>query len=262
MSDTIEQEQYIKSFFAEADLPTPVKKTPVLTEDDDLIELGDNFDFDGFQVVRREFFAHMREPSISFARLKFHVNQACLARFPDTDYVQVLINRETKIMALRPCEEGERDSFEWTRMYKGKKVPKDVNCKLFFAKIFSMMGWNPDYRYKLLGRVIHSKGIYLLAFDLNSTEVYQKKINDEGKLRMSRTPTFPASWQNQFGLSYNEHQQSMHINIFDGYAVYAIKDASKNEVPTKVSDNDEPTTTDNLGGDDVAGIQPFNQRGY
>ena len=44
---------------------------PNISADDDVIELGDNFDFDGFQVVRREFFAHIREPSISFNSCKF-----------------------------------------------------------------------------------------------------------------------------------------------------------------------------------------------
>ena len=32
----------------------------------DVIELSDDFDFDGYQVVRREFFAHTFEPSITF----------------------------------------------------------------------------------------------------------------------------------------------------------------------------------------------------
>ena len=31
----------------------------------DVIELSDDFDFDGYQVVRREFFAHTFEPSIT-----------------------------------------------------------------------------------------------------------------------------------------------------------------------------------------------------
>ncbi len=35
---------------------------------------------------------------------------------------------------------------------------------------------------------------------------------------------FPSGWQNQFGLPFYEHRQSMQVNIFDGYAIYAIKD--------------------------------------
>ena len=90
---------------------TTLHGAPVLGKNDELLEMGASFDFDGFQVVRREFFAHLNEPSISFNNYKFYVNTACLTKFPDTEYVQVLVNRNTKILALRPCGEGERDSF-------------------------------------------------------------------------------------------------------------------------------------------------------
>lgn len=193
-------------------------------DDEEILELGDDFDFDGFQVVRREFFAHLREPSVSFNNCKFSVNASCLSKFPETEYVQVLVNRDSKILALRPCEEGDRDSFRWCNLVKGKRKPKAITCKLFFAKIFSLMDWNPQYRYKLLGRLIHANGEYLLAFDLTATEVYQRSFEEGKKPKTSRTPVFPAGWQDQFGLPFSEHKQSMQINIFDGYAVYAIKE--------------------------------------
>ncbi len=209
--------------------PSPItdETTPALDQNDELLEFGDDFDFDGYQVVRREFFAHMNEPSVTFNTCKFYVNTACLAKFPKTEYVQALINQETKIMALCPCEEEQRDSFLWCSTSKGKRKPKQITCKLFFAQIFTLMDWNPDYRYKLLGKLIHANGKYLLAFDLTATEVYMKTITPEGKPKASRTPVFPAEWQGQFGLPYDEHRQSMQINVFDGYAVYAIKDTSQ-----------------------------------
>lgn len=191
---------------------------------EDVIELGDSFDMDGFQVVRREFFAHTNEPSVSFNNCKFYVNSACLAKLPETDYVQVLINPDTHILALRPCEERDRESLAWCGSYKGKRKPRQTTCKLFFAKVVSMMDWNPDYRYKLMGKLIHAKGEYLLAFDLTATEVYQRTFPERAKPKTSRTPIFPSSWQNQFGLPFEEHRQSMQINIFDGYAIYSLKD--------------------------------------
>ena len=199
--------------------------TPVLAEGDEVIELED-FDFDNFQVVRREFFAHMREPSVTFNDCKFQVNTACITKFPNFDYAQVLVSQEQKILALRPCAEGVKDAYMWCGVTKGKRKPKPITCKLFFAKIVSLMNWNPKYRYKLLGRLIHSNGEYLIAFDLNAPEVYQRTFVEGEKPKTSRTPVFPSEWQTQFGLPYNVHKQSMQINIFDGYAVYAIKDTT------------------------------------
>lgn len=211
---------------------------PVLGDNDEVVEMGKDFDFDGFQVVRREFFAHTREPSVTFNNCKFYVNTACLTKFPAHDYAQVLINRENKILALRPCTEGARDSFQWCNVSKGKRKPKPITCRLFFAKIVSLMGWDPNYRYKMLGKLIHSNDEYLLAFDLTATEIYQKTIIEGEKPKTSRTPVFPAQWQEQFGLPFNEHKQSMQINIVDGYAIYSIKDTTNRNIK-----NTEKTTS-------------------
>lgn len=200
-------------------------EAPVLAEGDEILEL-ENFDFEDFQVVRREFFAHLREPSVTFNDCKFQVNMACLTKFPNCDFAQVLISQQQKILALRPCAEGTKDAYMWCGVSKGKRKPKAITCKMFFAKIVSLMDWNPKYRYKLLGRLIHSNGEYLIAFDLNAPEVYQRTFVEGEKPKTSRTPVFPSEWQTQFGLPYNVHKQSMQINIFDGYAVYAIKDTT------------------------------------
>ena len=208
-------------------------EAPVLAEGDEILEL-ENFDFEDFQVVRREFFAHLREPSVTFNDCKFQVNMACLTKFPNCDFAQVLISQQQKILALRPCAEGTKDAYMWCGVSKGKRKPKAITCKMFFAKIVSLMDWNPKYRYKLLGRLIHSNGEYLIAFDLNAPEVYQRTFVEGEKPKTSRTPVFPSEWQTQFGLPYNVHKQSMQINIFDGYAVFAVKENSDGEKPVEL----------------------------
>ncbi len=192
--------------------------------DGEIIELGGEFDYEGYQVVRREFFAHTNEPSITFNNYKVYVNSACLSRFPSVDYVQVLVNRNRRILAIRPCHEEERDAFAWCNTGTGRRKPKQITCRLFFAKVFDLMDWNPDFRYKLLGKVIHANDEYLVAFDLSATEVYQRISKDGEKPKTSRKPVFPEGWQDQFGLPFKEHQKSLQVNIFDGYAVYGIKD--------------------------------------
>ena len=82
----------------------------------------------------------------------------------------------------------------------------------------------------------------MLAFDLSSTEVYQKTYVEGEKPKASRTPVFPSGWQNQFGLPFYEHRQSMQVNIFDGYAIYAIKDNTAVKPETSSSDADDDDT--------------------
>lgn len=197
---------------------------PALAIGEEVLTLGEDFNFDGFQVVRQEFFAHLREPSITFNNGKFGVNTACISKFPSMEYAQVLINRETKILALRPCADSARDAFRWCTESKGKRKPRTLTCRLFFAKIIDLMGWDPQHRYKLLGKLVHANGIYLIAFDLTSTEVYERTTTEGAKPKTSRIPAYPAAWKNQFGLSFEEHEKSMQINTFDGYAIYSVRD--------------------------------------
>ena len=108
----------------------------------------------------------------------------------------------------------------------------------------ALMGWNPDYRYKLIGKVIRSNDEYLIVFDLTSTEVYKRTITEDQKVKTSKIPVFPQEWQNQFGLPFEEHRKSLQVNIFDGYAVYGFKDGSV--TPQEAVDN---ATAQSGGGD-------------
>lgn len=183
----------------------------------------DAFSYEGFQVVRGEFFAHTYEPSFSFNNYKVSMNTACIKKLPNIEYVQILINPEEKKLAVRPCTEDAKDSFRWCTSGK-KRAPKAITCRIFFAKVFSLMDWNPNYRYKLLGKLIRSGGELLFVFDLKTPEIYIRTEKDGQKPKISRTPTYPAEWQNQFGVPVEEHQRNLQVNIFDGYAVFNIQE--------------------------------------
>ncbi|MBQ3517954.1 MAG: integrase [Clostridia bacterium] len=191
-----------------------------------------DFSYEGFQVVRGEFFAHMYEPSITFNNCKVSLNTACIKKLPEVEYVQILVNPETMKLAVRPCNEDDKDSFLWCNNKNGKRKPKQITCRLFFAKLVSLMGWNPNYRYKMLGKIIKSGDDFLILFDLNATEMYQRTVKDDGKIRTSRTPIFPAEWQDQFGLPVEEHQKLLQVNIFDGYTVFGVQEKKENNAPT------------------------------
>ena len=71
------------------------------------------FSYDGFQVVRGEFFAHIQEPSFTLNNYKCSVNTACIKNLPTCEYVQILVNPDKKLLAVKPCDEEEKDSFKW-----------------------------------------------------------------------------------------------------------------------------------------------------
>lgn len=189
---------------------------------EDYIEIHevDDFSFEGYEVVRGEFFAHIYEPSITFSKSKITMNTACIKKLPDIEYVQILVNPQKKQLAIRPCNEDAKDSFKWCT---AKHKPKQITCRVFFAKVFSLMEWNTNFRYKLLGKLMQSETDILFVFDLTTPEIYQKITKDDGSACTSRTPSYPEEWKNQFGIPVSEHSQALQINIFEDYAVFSLE---------------------------------------
>ena len=208
---------------SEGNLTLPITNEQSVASSEEIIHDND-FSYDGYQIVRREFFAHVNEPSITFNNCKVTLNTACLKQLPNVDYVQILVNSEDKKLAVRPSSEDEKDSFLWCTSGSTNRRPKQISCRIFFAKVIQLMDWNPDYRYKLLGKLIRNENEHLFIFDLTATEIYQRFHNDGEKPKTSRTPVFPAEWQNQFGIPVEEHRRLLQVNIFEGYTVFGITD--------------------------------------
>ncbi len=188
----------------------------------------DAFSYDGYQVVRGEFFAHIKEPSITFTNHKVSLNAACLNLLPNVNYVQMLVNSKELKLAVCPSGEDEKDSFRWCTMGE-KRKPKQITCHILFAKIVDMMGWNPEYRYKLLGKLVRSGDACLFTFDLKATESYKRSLHDGEDAKAVSTPIFPVEWRNQFGTSVEEHRKQPQVNIFKGYTVFNINEGGYND---------------------------------
>ena len=227
-----------------------------VVSDDEIEEVSDSI-FNGFQIVRSEFFSQLREPAITFSQGKLGVNSACIKKLPNVDYAQILVNREKKMLAIRPCQESDIFSFQWCtyRAKDGKRQPRQVTGRMFFLKICTLMGWNLDYRYKILGKLVRANSEYLFIFNLESAQTFIREEAADGKKpKLSRTPIYPAKWQNQFGIPFEEHQKALQINLFQGFAVYSLKDDTPaSPVQPKVpQDQMQPPRRDNQQGGDYA----------
>ena len=80
--------------------------------DQKALELAQDFSYDGYQVVRRELFAHLREPAVVIRRDSVTFNTACIAGLEDAVYIQILVNQDNKRMVVRKCEENDKDALE------------------------------------------------------------------------------------------------------------------------------------------------------
>lgn len=212
------------------------------------IALEAGFSFDGYQVVRREFFSHRFDPTLTIKGNSIIFNNACISRLEQVIYVQVLVNPTAEKLVIRPCNEGARDAIRWCVTRDDKRKSRQITCGLFTAKLYDMMGWEALYRYKLQGTRINYQGEQLYVFDLTSTEAFlpQVKETDENGTvkRKKAVPMYPADWRDSFGIPVQEHTASMQINLLDGYAYMETKpEGSATQMPMEIVDQETGEVT-------------------
>lgn len=217
------------------------KKVRVYDED----QVIEDIEIDGFQVVRREYFAHLFEPAVSIKVDNITFNSACIRRFPGVQYVQLLINPDQKRLVIKPCDEDAKDAIKWCNIKNEKQEPRTVNCKIFGAKLFDMQRWTTNCRYKLLGLIAKSSGEQLVAFSLEDTEVYPpKEVDENGKaVKAGKKAFYPEAWRDSFGLPVEEHDDKLKIDILNGYARFEVV-TKKETSPSNQSSDGEQITID------------------
>ena len=167
-------------------------------------------DLAGYQVTKAELFAHSREPAITLWDNKVKFNMACLRRFPGVTHIQLLIHPDQKRLIIRPCEADTPDSLRWAKGGGAKELSnRDLQCKVFAAKVFDLMGWDQQYRYKILGKPATCDGEVLFLFRLSDFELFVG-----GKRKGSY---LPKEWRDYFGTPVEDHEQSYKIDLADGY---------------------------------------------
>ena len=220
--------------------------------DQKAIELAKDFSYEGYQVVRRELFAHLREPAVVIRRDSVTFNTACIAGLEDAVYIQILVNQDNKRMVVRKCEENDKDALRWCVAKPDKRKSRKMTNKIFSAMMYEMMGWNLDCRYKILGHKITFEDETIYVFDLMETEIFldikgkrAKKDTESQAItenannieetatgdtdsersaeeikRKNRIPFYPKEWKDSFGLPVEEHRKALEINMLDGYAEF------------------------------------------
>ena len=220
--------------------------------DQKAIELAEDFSYEGYQVVRRELFAHLREPAVVIRRDSVTFNTACIAGLEDAVYIQILVNQDNKRMVVRKCEENDKDALRWCVAKPDKRKSRKMTNKIFSAMMYEMMGWNLDCRYKILGHKITFEDETIYVFDLMETEIFldikgkRAKKDTESQAttenannieetvssntdnersaeeikRKNRIPFYPKEWKDSFGLPVEEHRKALEINMLDGYAEF------------------------------------------
>lgn len=167
-------------------------------------------DLAGYQVTRAELFSHTYEPAITIWPTRIKFNMACLRRFPGVTHIQILIHPEQRRLIVRPCLPDAPDSLRWAKGGGEKELSnRDMLCRIFAGKVFDLMKWDSEYRYKMMGRPAVYQEEMLFLFKLTDFELFMG-----GRKRRSY---LPGEWRDYFGTPVESHEEQYKIDLADGY---------------------------------------------
>ena len=213
--------------------------------DEKAAAIAASFSYDSFQIVRREMFAHLGVPAVTIRKDSITFNTACINGFEDVVYIQILVSANQKRIAIRKCDENDKDALRWCIAKPDKRKTRKIVGKKFSAMIYQMMGWDDTCRYKITGHRIEFQGEPLYVFELQEPEIFRerpKRPKEEQEelakgmspeeleelrkreIAESRKAFFPADAANTFGVPVEEHENRPNFgnpNAYVGMTAFA-----------------------------------------
>lgn len=174
---------------------------------------GKRLNMAGFQRVRAGFFPSITDPSMTISDGKIRFNTACLKKFEDVEYVELLLNTVKNCIAIRPCEKDNPNAIHWGRLKEERWVVSTLGCKGLAKTLFDLQPWEEGGKYKFKGQYITDGKSKLLVFELDepviTKTVEQVVVPDEPEtdesgateeIVVKETVTvYPPSWATSFG---------------------------------------------------------------
>lgn len=171
--------------------------------------------FDGYELPPSTQFSMLKKPTVTIKYGKIRFNMAAIKLFSGIKYILPMLHGDKKRLAAVPCLEEKDSSVEWARIRKKDNawVNKDISSVDFVNKIFNIMGWKKDCRYKIIGRIADSERGLILIFDLEEAirfEPAKKEVVNPltGKTSIVNEKYYPDKYKDRIGKSYNDYAAS------------------------------------------------------
>ncbi len=168
--------------------------------------------FEGYEVPPRTQFAMLNKPAVSIKDGRMAFNMACVRIFKGIHHIVPMVNRKTHRLAIIPCREEEGSSVQWSRMKGNELINKEITARDFVGNIYSLMGWDENCRYKIMGRLSNSERGLVFVFDLDEAikfESIRGSISTKtGKPKIEQIKYYPEKYRNRIGRDYSDYMES------------------------------------------------------
>lgn len=163
-----------------------------------------------YRLVRSEYFPSSERPTMTMGNGKLRFNAACLKKFEDVEYVELLLNTVTNTIAIRPCDAENPNAIHWGRLREERWVVSTMGCRGLSRTLFDLMSWEDEGKYKFSGQFKCQGENKLLVFELDEPiitktveqvivpEQPEEEIKEEIVVT-EKVRVYPASWAESVG---------------------------------------------------------------
>ena len=165
-----------------------------------------------YQIVRAEYFPSLERPAMTISNGKLRFNTACLKKFEDVEYVELLLNTVTNTIVIRPCAEDNPNAIHWVRLREERWVVSTMGCRGLSKTLFDLMSWEDEGSYRFSGQFSEQGDNKLLIFELDEPiitkteeQVVVPELPDEEApaeeiVIREQVRVYPESWRTSFGV--------------------------------------------------------------
>lgn len=177
------------------------------------------------EVLRTELASTAYNPKIVIAYENITFNVACVKLLPKTQYVNILIDREKQRIIILPVHKHAKDALKWCNVKGDEVVKRSCTAKKFGEKLYAMMSWVKENKYRVLAYYQEIEGVRLLVFNLNEYEMVVPHFitTKTGKV-MNRGRVYLPNHMNGFGMTFAEHLVANNVEL---NAHYTLSDKDK-----------------------------------
>lgn len=133
----------------------------------------DEINLDGFQVVQRQLFGRVLEPTMTIRASNISFSVAAYRALNNCEAVQLRVHWDQRRIVACPTSSTEPNALTWIKDLS-KPKSKSIECSNFTKTIFEMWNWNKALRYCATGRLVRSEQKLMLLFDWNRPITYEK----------------------------------------------------------------------------------------
>ena len=137
----------------------------------------EDIDLKDFMVVKKEFFAKERTPTLTLGSNFLSMNRDCHLMLERCDTVQFRISMAKRGIIIAPIASSDDSAVEWKGIGQKAKQIK-LFCPQLALQLFKEWNLKPELQYKMKGTLISPDKKLMLHFSLYDADIYEglKKI--------------------------------------------------------------------------------------